>query len=193
MTPLATVLYEDKMAAGAGGSYPLHDLVMRLVEDDINGLTHKLLRLVDKNPRNGVDKLLDDLKSTDLIAGSGMLFVLVDRDRIAQHLKLPTRAEDAQVTDEIARRSNAPAQLRVFFLRPNVEGLLRDVQACDPTLLPENLERALAKKPNDRDLVFNELKRKAHRDVRECVRKAQPGLDDLARALGTIIPADAIA
>ena len=193
MTPLATVLYEDKMKPGAGGSYPLHDLVLRLVEDDVNGLTHKLLRLVDKNPRNGIDKLLGDLEFTKEIAGAGWLFVLVDRDRIAQHVDLSARADDAQVRSAIARRSNAPAQLRVFFLYPNLEGLLRGVQGCDPTLLPENLERALAKKSNDRDLVFNELKKKAHRDVRDCVRRAQPGLDGPARALAELIPPETIA
>lgn len=54
MSPVATVLYEDSMRPGAGGSYPLHDLVMRMVEDEINGQTWELARAVAKNPRNGI-------------------------------------------------------------------------------------------------------------------------------------------
>jgi len=42
MKPLAMVIYEDKMLPGSGGSYPLHDLVMRLVEDNTTELICKL-------------------------------------------------------------------------------------------------------------------------------------------------------
>ena len=79
--PRVTVLYEDSMAVGAEGQFPLHDLVLRMLEDDIDGETWQLHHAIDKNPRNGVDKLLGDLAHASLIAQDGRLCVLVDRDR----------------------------------------------------------------------------------------------------------------
>lgn len=193
MTPLATVLYEDKMLPGPSGSYPLHDLVMRLVEDEVNGQTYKLKRLIEKNPRNGIGNVLNDLRSTSLLAGAGTLFLLIDRDVLAAHLKLTTRARDEEIEAALKNRSDAPDKLRPFFLHPNLEGLLRSVHDCDPTLLPDNVARALTKKLNDRDLVLNELKKAPLRALRDCVRKAQPGLDALARAIAAIVSPDAIA
>lgn len=193
MTPLATVLYEDKMLPGPSGSYPLHDLVMRLVEDEVNGQTYKLKRLIEKNPRNGIGNVLNDLRSTSLLAGAGTLFLLIDRDVLAAHLKLPTRARDEEIEAALKNRSDAPDKLRSFFLQPNLEGLLRSVRDCDPMLLPDNVARALTKKLNDRDLVLNELKKAHLRALRDCVRKAQPGLDALAGAIAAIVSPDAVA
>jgi len=190
--PVATVLYEDKMLAGPAGSYPLHDLVMRLVEDEVNGQTWRLHALVDKNPRRGVDNVIKDVERTALIAGAGQLFVLVDRDVIAEHLNLPARAPDDDVVAALKERSDASDKVHPFFLLPNIEGLLRSIRACEPTLVPSNMEAALRKKLNDRDLVFNEAKKEARRTLRDCVRKAQPGLDALAKAIAGVIPLEAI-
>lgn len=193
MNPLATVIYEDTMLPVAGGSYPLHDFVMRLVEDEINGQTHKLKKLFEKNPRKGIGNVLNDLKVTSMLAGPGVLYVLIDRDVLASHIKLPAQSSDADIESALKDRSDAPDKLRPFFLHPNLEGLLRNVRACDPALLPDNMARALTKKLNDRDIVLNELK-KAHRlALRDCVRKAQPGLDALARAIAASVSPDTIA
>jgi hypothetical protein len=118
-----------------------------------------------------------------LLAGSGSLYVLLDRDRIARHLDLPPSATDGRVVQALGRKCNSPEKLRPFFLRPNTEGLLRSIQACDPLLLPDSMEAALKKRLNERDIVFDEVRRAERRSVRECVRQAQPGLDGLARAL----------
>ncbi len=193
MTPLATVLYEDSMLPGPGGEYPLHDLLMRIVEDEINGQTYRLRALVAKNPRRGIDNLLKDLPRTGLLAGEGLLFLLIDRDRISRHLQLAANATDEAVMTALMDRSDAPDKLRPFFLQPNVEGLLRSIRGCDPTLLPANLAAALQKKLNDRDIVFNEAKKAERRTVRDCVRRAQPGLDAMVRAIVAIIPAEAVA
>jgi hypothetical protein len=187
MTPLVTVLYEDKMSSSANGGYPLHDLVMRMVEDDINGQTWQLGRLSAKNPRNGVDKIIKDIKDTGLIAGAGKLLVLVDNDRIGEHLGLGNSATDDKVAAELRRRSDAPDKLGVFFLHSNLEGLLRSIQRCAPSLLPDIMQAALRKDLNRRDLVFNEAKKASHRPLRQCVRAAQPGLDQLVKAIAAIV------
>ncbi len=189
MRPIATVLYEDTMRPGAGGSYPLHDLVMRMVEDDVNGQTWELQRAVAKNPRKGIGNILNDVRRTELLAGGGTLFLLVDMDRIAEHLKLPKGSTEGALVDVLKRRSDAPDRLCPFFLHPNLEGLLRAVQTCDPTLLPDEMGAALRKALNDRDIVFNELRKAARLAVRRCVRTAQPGICGLARALAALIQA----
>jgi len=190
MTPRATVLYEDTMQPGANGAYPLHDLVMRLVEDEINGETWRLLPLVDKNPRNGIGNLLREVSRTRLLAAGGRLLVLVDSDRVREHLKLGRQATEAEVIEAMRKKSDAPELLDVYFLRPNLEGLLQAVQTCDRALLPAVVASALRKNVNDRDVVFNEVKKAAHRPLRDCVRQRQPGLDGLARALAGLISRD---
>lgn len=185
--PHATVLYEDQMLKGQSG-FPLHDLVMRLVEDDINGEFWRFNGLVAGLPRKGIDKIIEDLPRTGRLAGSGQLMVLVDSDRIAEHLKLPPTAARDLIITAMRKLSDQPDKLQVFFLRPNLEGLLRAIKTCDPTLLPNNLARALAKKLNDRDLVFKAVKKAQLRDLRDCVRGAQPGFHALAQAIAASIP-----
>jgi hypothetical protein len=181
--PLATVLYEDKMSANFKGAVPLHDLVMRLVEDHINGQTWLLQKQVEANPRNGVDNVLGTLKRTKLLAGAGTLYVLVDRDVLPAHLGLLHTATDLELVEALRGRSNAPEQLHPFFLVPNLEGLLGAIQTCDRGLLPEEMKAALQKSPNDRDLVLREAKKAERRALRDCLRQRQPGLDGLATAL----------
>jgi hypothetical protein len=183
---LATVLYEDKMSSSANAGYPLHDLVMRMVEDDINGKTWELLKLVDNKPRNGIGNLINDVRITELIAGPGKLLVLVDSDRIGEHLRLGNSATDGQVVAALEGCSNAPAKLGVFFLRPNLEGLLRAFQRCDPSGLPESMQAALRKNLNHRDMLFKEAKRDVRRSLRQCLREAQPGLDGLVKEIAVL-------
>lgn len=189
MSPVATVLYEDSMRPGAGGSYPLHDLVMRMVEDEINGQTWELARAVAKNPRNGIGNLIRDVQRTALLAGDGTLFLLADVDRIAEHLKVAKGTSEAALVVELRQRSDAPDRLCPFFLRPNLEGVLRAIQSCEPNLSPDSVAAALRKALNERDIVFNALKKATHREVRGCVRRAQPGLDGLVLALAASISA----
>lgn len=193
MMALATVLYEDKMSPSANGDYPLHDLVMRMVEDDINGNTWRLRALVDKNPRKGIDNVIKDVARTQLIAGAGQLYLLVDSDRVAEHLGLRPSAPDDDVVEKLRERSDAPHKLHTYFLRPNLEGLLHDIRRCDPSILPANMEAALRKKMNDRDLVLNEIRKASRTDVRNFVRQAQSGLDGLVKAMASAIPPASIA
>ena len=192
MRPIATVLYEDTMLPSAGGNYPLHDLVMRFVEDHINGWTWKLQKAVFRNPRKGIGNVLNDVERTSLLAGAGELYLLVDRDVVAKHLKLSAAAKDQDVIAALRAKSDAPNKLHPFFLYPNLEGLLRAVQACDLTLLPDTVASALRKKLNDRDIVLNEVKKARMTALRTCVAEAQPGIDGLAKALAALIQAKVV-
>lgn len=185
---LATVLYEDSMSAGPGGSYPLHDLVMRLVEDEINGQTWQLLKLVDKNPRKGIGNVFRDLKRTSLIAGSGVLFLLIDSDKTAEQLGLGHDASEDEVIAALRERSDSPEQLEVFFLQENMEDLMESIHVCAPDLLPDNVQAAInAKSLNDRDIVLKEVKRGHQQALRDCVREAQPGLGALAKTIAGLV------
>lgn len=191
MTLLATVLYEDTMLPGAGGSYPLHDLVMRFVEDQINGQTWRLQKLISKNARKGIGNVLKDIEKTSLLAGSGELFLLVDRDEIAAQVQLPHSATDDCVVEELRRRSDAPSKLHPFFLYRNLEDLLRHVQACDPSLLPGTVTSALNKNLNDRDIVLNRVKKPTYKELRNCIARTQTGIRDLAASLAKLVPSRA--
>ena len=200
MKPLATVLYEDSKI---GKEFPLHNLLMRMVEDDIDGQTWRLRKLVLDNPRNGIDNVLADVRATSLIAGPGIVFVLADRDRIVQHLnrsarsgetRLEADASDDEIADAILARSDAPRQLRVFMLQPNMEGLITAIEACvKRRQLADEIAGAKAKNRIMRDLVLTEVAREAMQGIRACVRERQPGLDALAKAIGEAIPREAIA
>lgn len=178
---MATVLYEDKMQLGSGGAFPPHDFVLAMVADLTGQSVWDLRGLVDKNPRNGVTKLIADVARTRLLAGSGKLCVLVDRDRVAEHLGLTRDAPEADVTTALLERSDAPEQLSVHFLAPNLEGLLRSISECAPE------EPAPASKDhNSRDLYLNRAAFALAAAVRDCVKSKQPSLGGLVALLAEL-------
>ena len=174
------VLYEDKRAHADPGRFPLHDLVLRLVEDEVNGETWRLAKQVLMNPRGGVSNVLKQLKKTHRLSAGGPVFVLVDRDALSRELKVSGTDEDFAAA--IKKRSDAPDRVFPYFLLPNVEGVIRHIEACQPGFMPSALELALRKKHMGRDLVFREAAKAAHRALRDCVREKQPGLDGLANS-----------
>lgn len=200
MKPLVTVLYEDSKI---GKEFPLHKLVMRIVEDEINGQTWKLLKLVDDNPRNGIDNVLRDVRAASLIAGRGSLFVLADRDVLIQHVhrnarqgeaRLAAHAADEEVTAAVqATAGDAADRVRVFLLQPNMEGLMRAIERCAPGQWPDDLQRAKAKDRISRDFVLGEAAKAGMAALRACIRQHQPGLDALALALAEVLPREPIA
>lgn len=198
-SPLATVLYEDSKL---GKEFPLHHLVLRLVEDEINGQTWRLRKVVHDNPKNGIDKVLADVRATELIAGEGMVFVLVDRDRIVRHVNqnalpnevpLSPNATDDEIVSALKATTKAASKLGVFLLYENMESLLDAIGACAPGQWKAELAVAKGKDRLARDFVLTEISKAAMTAVRACVRAKQPGIDGLAKALAAIIPPEAIA
>lgn len=182
MKPVATVLYEDKMQVGAGGAFPPHDFVLAMVADRTGRSMWDLRRLVERNPRNGVSKLIADVKRTSLLAGSSKLCVLVDRDRVAEHIGLPKGATEAAVIDELHKRSDAPARLSVHFLDPNIEGLMRSIADCSPAD-----PAPVSKDHNSRDVYLNRAAFVLAAAVRECVQGKQPSLARLVDELADLV------
>ena len=80
MKPLVTVPYEDSKV---GMAIPLHGLILRKLEDEVNGPTWKLLQLVEEGRRNGIDNVLRALRAASLTAGAGSQFVLVDAAKVS--------------------------------------------------------------------------------------------------------------
>jgi len=183
--PVATVLYEDKMQVGSNGLFPLHDLVLAMVGDVTGQAVHDLRNHVDKNPRNGVNKLLADLGRTDLLAGRGKVIVLVDKDRVAQHLGLSKQASEAAIATAMAERSDAPDKLSVHFLDPNLEGLLRSIADCAPAH-----PAPAVKDHNTRDVYLNRAAFSLSAAIRDCVQTRQPSLGALARMLAALCQRD---
>lgn len=197
--PLVTVLYEDSKI---GKEFPLHKLVMRIVEDEINGQTWKLLKLVDDNPRNGIDNVLRDVRAASLTAGSGSLFVLADRDVVIQHVnqnakqgevRLANTATDEEIAAAVqATAGEAADRVRLFLLQPNMEGLIRAIESCAPGWWQEDLARAKSKDRISRDFVLVEAAKAGMAALRACIRSHQPGLEALALALAEALPRQAI-
>lgn len=198
MKPLLTVLYEDSKI---GKEYPLHHLVLRLVEDDVNGQTWRLRKVVEDNPKNGIDKVLADVRITSLIAGAGRVFALIDRDAIIKHIRqnarsgeprLAANATDDEITAAVLRTSDAPDKLRVFFLQPNMEGLIAAIERCAPGQWAAEIGSAKGKDRLARDFLLSEVAKAPMTAVRACIRAHQPGLDSLAKAIAGVLPAESL-
>lgn len=177
---VATVLYEDKMRPGSGGSFPPHRFVLAMVRDVVGREIHDLEKIIDKNPRNGVDKLLAEARHTARRAGSGILCMLIDRDRIAEHLKLPKDTTNMDIVAKIKDTSDAPSKLLVFFLDPNMEGLLESIEKCEPSLRAPRV-----KDLNQRDIYLKKAA-SVSSTVRDCVKTRQPSLAEMVHLLATL-------
>jgi hypothetical protein len=199
VNPLATILYED---ARRGHEYPLHTLVMRMVEDEINGETWRLLKLVKANPRKGIDNVLRDIRRAHLIAGDGRLLVLVDSDVTASHVRRLSRdissslgatpTDEALTTAITGLASETADRVHVFLLQKNMEGLIRTIAACEPELARNDVRHALRKKHISRDVVLAEAAKGQNRPLRECIREHQPGLDGLVKELAGLLTGAAV-
>ncbi len=190
--PRITVLYEDRQL---GREFALHQLVVQMVVDDSGVLHHEVAQAVSGTPRGGVDKVLSDLKMSALLNSSSDLLLLVDRDRIHEHLsrrrdRLGTRARDhvaaltaTSADDDLVQAIRAlcprPEAVGAFFLQPNLEGLLHHLHVHDPAAFPavETKDRAT------RDIALRAARRSEHRDARRMLREQQPGLAALVQRI----------
>lgn len=179
---VATVLYEDQSGQSLKDFYP-HLFVLALVAEQSQKSVHDLRTRIDGVPKKGVNKLIADCARTERIAERGRLFVLVDRDRIAEHLHLRNSASDDEVVEALRDCSDRPEQLFVAFLRPNMEGLLESIATCGGRALPAR------KSINERDLVLKDAAFKRSTAVRDCVRQKQPSLGALVDELAKLVAA----
>lgn len=189
-----TVLYEDSQI---GQTFPLHDLVVRMVEDDLRAETWKLRKLVDGKPRKGIDNVLRDVRAAQLLAGAGSLFVLADSDKLVNHVRknarpgeaeLPKSASPADAAAAIkATAGSAATRVEVFILDPNMEGLLQHIATCQPDGWGDDVSDALQKNRVARDLVLKEASKAKNRSLRDCIRNHQTSLDTLVKTISVTL------
>lgn len=192
MSVVHTILYEDAMR-GSGGVFPPHDFVLSMVGEALRsqrpgevGDIWGLRRRVEARPQNGVGKLIAAVGTTDLLAGAGELFALVDRDEVGKHLRLGKGASDQQVVSALRARSDAPAKLHVHFLDPNLEGLLRTLLGCG---LPG--EMPVKKDLNTRDILFGKAAHSVGEALRSCVRAHQKSLAEMVDTIASLLSTSA--
>lgn len=178
---VALVLYED--SRGVGGDFGPHDLLAALVADERGTDVYSVLRVAKGIPMKGVGDLLKAIKELDrfrnFAPGGAPILIVVDNDKIRDHLKLPD-APSADVESAIRSRCDQPDRLEIALLEDNVESLIQAVRDCDqpPTLGREQIDAALAKDINARDLVLTKVARDpGRRALRDCVRKRMPSLE----------------
>jgi len=180
----ATVLYEDKQQPRPNELFSPHAFVLSAVAAvegyDLSEFPQRvamLTKVIDGRPQNGVSKLLTAIRNTSRIAGPGMLFLLVDRDRIAEHVGLQKASQEKDVIAKIRGRSDAPGHLSVHFLEPNLEGLMKTIEMCRGPVAP--LRKGLI----ERDTYLNKAAYGLSAGIRDCVRQQQPSFGDLVEQL----------
>ncbi|WP_434043669.1 MULTISPECIES: hypothetical protein [Sorangium] len=184
--PRVTVLYEDQRGSRQG--FGLHALVKACVFDIINGDRAWLERdaLGDHRPLKGAGNLLRTCREDiDLIAADGRrVFAVFDDDKIRVLLRLPSRASDARVEQEIRKGCRTPDRLVVALLKQNTESVLAAAGECDVSISSERIERALRNKDLlERDAIFFDLARERSRPARDCVLRKVPSLKKLVELL----------
>jgi hypothetical protein len=168
--------------------FPLHDLVVKSAADLVALEVHELFRRVVAVPKNGVNKVLDDVTRCDRwLANNARLLVWVDNDRVRQALQLAPGCPRDTVISTIKARAPAgrerarPKPLEVFLLDDNLEDLLSSV---GPRLDPALLAKAQAKRLDARDILLDDIGRS--RQHREALRASHAGFDCVSRFVGCV-------
>ncbi len=191
---VARVLYENHRTEEKG--FNLHQLVCAMVDDELGCSPFTTKDFVHCMTRKGVDKLLTDCADGLVFDGfaDSARFAVVDGDELHKRLSLAATCSLSDVREALSQRYRG-----IHFAIPdaptrkqsNTEELLRCVARCRG--LPdtdEALKRALRKGPNartDRDLIFGRALGEGHRSARDCVRRAQPPIDELVRKLAEVV------
>ena len=180
------VLYEDQRGQRQG--FGLHALLKAWVSDALAEQPRHLIEktLSDYRPLKGDANLLKACREElDLIANDGCPVVAVfDNDQIRHLLKLPAKAPDERVIQEIRKGSSKPDRLFVILLKQNVESVLHAAQACDPSIDSKSVELATEKKDLlERDFILNSLAIERFRAIRDCILQKVPSFQMLVELL----------
>lgn len=183
------VLYEDQR--GPQRSFGLHELAKACVRDRLEARPrHEIDQaLNDCRPLRGDSNVLKKLhEDVDNIAADGRPVVAVfDNDRIRRLLKLPAKATDAQVLQEI-RKGTSSDRFHVILLNRNLESVIKAAHECDPSISQERLDLAIKKKDRlERDAILAGLTGAQFRAVRDCIREKLPSFQELVDRLCELI------
>lgn len=181
------VLYEDQRGPRQG--FGLHVLVKACVSDV----------LAEQQPRHLIEKALSDYRplkgyanllkacreELDLIASDGCPVVAVfDNDQIRHLLKLPAKAPDERVIQEIRKGGSKSDRLFVVLLKQNMESVLLAAHACDPSIELKSVALATEKKDLlERDSILGRLSAERFRAIRDCILQQVPSFQMLVEVL----------
>jgi hypothetical protein len=182
------VLYEDRRGPLKG--FGLHELVKACVCDVLAGQPRQDITqaLSDYRPLKGDTNLLKACRQdVDDIASDGRDVIAVfDNDQVRKLLKLPVKASDERVHQEI-RKGASSDRLHIILLKQNMESVIEAAHACDPSIDKKRVDLAVKKKdPLERDAILARLTGPSFQSVRDCIRENLPSfsaLIDLLREL----------
>lgn len=180
------VLYEDRRGPEQG--FGLHLLVKACVSDALADQPRYVIEkaLNDCRPLRGDGNLLKACREElDLIASDGRPVVAVfDNDKIRRLLKLPAKASNERVIQEILKGGSASRQPSIILLEQNMESVLHAARACDPTIDPKSIALATEEKDRlERDLIFARLTSGQLKAIRDCIRQKMPSFQRLVEVL----------
>jgi hypothetical protein len=165
---LVTVLWEDQRGGLVKGFGP-DDLLRACVSDVLGPLPAAAIKSA---PKKGIGNLLRDLKKdVSRLTNSGPVFVVIDRDRIKDHL--PSCQSDCMQALRAAIRDGISGSYDIVFLIDNLENL---VSACSLALGLGPLKHK--PNPDARDRIFSKVAW-GSQDHRESVKKLCPSFERL--------------
>jgi hypothetical protein len=183
------VLYEDERAPQKG--FGLHELAKACVRDHFEHQPREDIdeALKDCRPLGGDTKVLKKFREdVDTIAADGRPVVAVfDNDRIRRLLKLPAKATDARVIEELLKDTSSE-RLHVILLNRNMESVIKAAHECDPSIDKERVDLAIKQKDRlERDAILARLTGAQFRAVRDCIREKLPSFQELVDLLCELI------
>ena len=172
-----TVIYEDRRSQVP--EYGPHKFLMACVRDR-SIQEHPDLVLGDRvraRVAKGNSKLLKYLMDLNTDEPDGRQVVAIfDDDKIRDLAGLPGDACKAETIKTLRSKMDAPARVTLVLLARNIESVLEAIQRCAPDLVaPEVFQRALNKKPNERDLVFLKASERERSALRAAILRSRAG------------------
>lgn len=178
-----TILYEDQLNKSTRPrEYGPHLLLMACVWDEIDGKHHELVKAMeDCRPMKGSGNLLGTCKNDikDITGDSRNVIAVFDRDRAAELLKLPRESSDEDIIRSIMEACGFPERLQVLLLGENTESLIRAAGECDQSIRRERIAKALRKKMNERDLIFQAVSKQDKSAIRNCILEEVPSFREI--------------
>lgn len=170
---IATILYEDRLAAVAKGFGP-HELLISCLADDTGGARVELKRAFQAVPCKGDGSLKAKLARDRIrLLNQGPLCAVFDHDRVRACFALPDAACKTSVLEEIRRCFSD--RFGIVLMVENVEDLLR---ACrEAQGMPPFQGKPT---PNERDAICCAAAW-ADVTVRKRIRERMPSFDRLVK------------
>lgn len=168
-----TVLYEDQRGTEVREFGP-HALLTAIVADGLGVDIGNLKNVLRAIPKKGVSKVLSEVKlnHSRLTQDGRWLVVLIDDDRVREHLGLQSHTSEALVVQAILAAANAPTRVAVVLIVRNTESVVNAAAACMGLAAP--VQKGIA----ERDAVLGAAAFRGGPQVLHCIRESVPSFAD---------------